>query len=315
MNIVFMGTPEFSVGILEAVHQEYGVALVVTQPDKLVGRKRVLTISPVKEKAIELGIEVFQPIKIKTDYTRILDVNPDIIITAAYGQIIGNEVIDYPKYGAINVHGSLLPLLRGGAPIQRAIMRLHNITGITIMYMTYKMDRGDIIVQRSIPILPNDTSGILFQKLSELGKDLLLETLPSIISGTNKRIVQEEHLVTYAYNLKREEEKINWDLSVEEIDAHVRAFTPSPTCYTTIDSLDLKILSVKYLHCDNFLKSLSHKKNGTIIKIFEDGIGVKCINGVIKITAVQLASKTSQDVKTFMSGAGRNLIKVDKLFI
>ena len=315
MNIVFMGTPQFSVGILEALHQEYGVSLVVTQPDKLVGRKKILTCSPVKEKAIELGIEVFQPIKIKTDYKKILDVNPDIIITAAYGQIIGKEVLDYPPLGAINVHGSLLPLLRGGAPIQRAIKRLHNITGITIMYMTYKMDRGDIIAQRSIPILATDTSGILFYKLSDLGKEMLLETLPSIISGTNNRIIQDEHLVTYAYNIKREEEKINWELSVEEIDAHIRAFTPSPTCYTTIDSLNLKILSVKYLHCDDFLEKLSHKKNGTIIRIFEDGIGVKCVNGVIVIMKVQLASKTVQDVKTFMSGAGRNLIKVDKLFI
>ena len=315
MKIVFMGTPEFSVGILEAVHQEYGVDLVVTQPDKQIGRKKVLTFSPVKEKAIELGIEVFQPTRIKTDYARILEVEPDIIITAAYGQIIGNEVIDYPQYGAINVHGSLLPLLRGGAPIQRAIKRLHNTTGITIMYMAYKMDSGDIISQRSIPILPNDTSGILFKKLSILGKDLLLDTLPSIFSGTNKRTVQDDYLVTYAYNIKREEEKINWDLSVEEIDAHIRAFTPSPGCYTTIDSLNMKILSVEHHICDAFLESHSHQKNGTILKIFENGIGVKCINGVIKITAIQLAGKTKQDVKTFMNGAGRNLIKVDKLFI
>jgi len=314
MNIVFMGTPEFSVKILEAVHKEYGVKLVVSQPDKLVGRKKVLTPSPVKVKALELGIAVFQPIKMKNDYQPILDAKPDIVITAAYGQMIPNEIIDYPKFGAINVHASWLPLLRGGAPIQRAIQRLHNTIGVTIMYMAYKMDSGDIIKQTSIPILKTDTSGILFKKLSRVGRDLLMETLPSIFEGTNKRKIQDEFLVTYAYNLRREEERINWELSVEEIDAHVRAFTPEPTCYTTIDSLNLKVLSVEPHQCDSFIESHAHQQNGTIIKLFENGIGVKCINGVIKITAVQLAGKTIQDVKTFMNGAGRNLIKVDKVF-
>ena len=198
MNIIFMGTPEFSVKILKAVHLKYGVSLVVTQPDKLVGRKKILTMSPVKEKALELGIKVFQPVKMKNDYQPILDIKPDIIITAAYGQMIPNEVIDYPKFGAINVHASWLPLLRGGAPIQRSIQRLHNTIGVTIMYMAYKMDSGDIIKQTSIPILKNDTSGILFRKLSTVGRDLLMDTLPSIFAGTNKRKIQDEHLVTYA---------------------------------------------------------------------------------------------------------------------
>ncbi len=184
MNIVFMGTPDFSVRILEAVHNEYGVNLVVTQPDKLVGRKKVLTYSPVKEKALELGIEIFQPVNMKKDYKPIIDIKPDIIITSAYGQMIPNEVIDFPKLGAINVHGSLLPCLRGGAPIQRAIKRLYNTTGVSIMYMAYKMDSGDIISQRSIRIMPNFTSGILFDKLSVLGRDLLMETLPLIINKT-----------------------------------------------------------------------------------------------------------------------------------
>ncbi|MCK5761333.1 MAG: methionyl-tRNA formyltransferase [Candidatus Izimaplasma sp.] len=314
MKIVFMGTPQFSVPILKAIHKEYGVSLVVTQPDKLVGRKRILTHSPVKEIALKLGIEVFQPKSIKKDYSKILEIEPDIIITAAYGQIIPAIVIDNPPFGAINVHGSLLPLLRGGAPIQRAIKRMHITTGVTIMYMAYKMDSGDIIEQTSIPILKNDTSGILFKKLSIVGKDLLMDTLPSVFAGTNKRKIQDEHLATYAYNLRREEERINWDLSVEEIDAHVRAFTPTPTCYTTIDSLNIKVLSVEIYQCDSFLDNHIHQKNGTIIKIFENGIGVKCINGVIKITKVQLSGKTIQDVKTFMNGSGRNLIKGDKVF-
>lgn len=314
MNVVFMGTPNFSVRILEAVHNKYGVDLVVTQPDKLVGRKKVLTFSPVKEKALELGIEVFQPTNMKEDYKRIIEVKPDMIITAAYGQMIPNEVIDYPRLGAINVHGSLLPCLRGGAPIQRAIKRLYNTTGISIMYMAYKMDSGDVITQRSIRIMPNFTSGVLFEKLSVLGRDLLLETLPSIIDGTNKRVPQNESLVTYAYNLLRTEEKINWDLSMDEIDAHVRAFSPEPSCYSTMDGKSIKILSVTKFPCENFEEVHSNDANGLIVKVFKDSIGVKCLDGVIKITAVQLEGKTKQRVKVFLNGAGRNLIAEQKQF-
>ena len=313
MNIVFMGTPEFSVVILKKLHTEYGVNLVVTQPDKLVGRKKVLTYSPVKKKALELGINIFQPRKIKDDFQVVLDSKPDIIITAAYGQLIPREILGYPRLGCINIHGSLLPLLRGGAPIQRAIKRMHNTTGITIMYMAMKMDSGDIITQKSIPILKDDTTGILFNKLSYLGRDLLMDTLPMIIEGTNERRVQDMNNVTYAYNLKREEEKIDWNLQKEEIDAHVRAFTPNPTCYTTIDDKEIKILKVETCGShDN--SAISHLENGTIFILLENAIGVKVPGGVIKILEVQLAGKNPQDVKTFLQGAGRNLIKVDKVF-
>lgn len=312
MKIVFMGTPNFSTRVLKDLHEKYPVSLVVTQPDKVVGRKKVLTFSPVKETALELGIEVFQPLKIKQDYKRILDEKPDIIITAAYGQIIPKIILDYPEYGAINVHGSLLPLLRGGAPIQRSIKRLHNTTGITIMYMAAKMDSGDIITQRSIPITKEDTTGTLFEKLSYLGSELLLDTLPSIFEGTNKRVPQDEGLVTYAYNLKREEEVINWDLSAELIDAHIRAFTPSPTCYTTIDNKQIKILKIDFTL--DLESDVEEKPNGTIVKVEKDKIAVKVRNGLIYIYEVQLSGKKRQDVKTFMNGAGRNLIISEKMF-
>jgi len=314
MKIVFMGTPRFSVKILESVHEKYGVDLVVTQPDKLVGRKKVLTFSPVKEKAVELGIRVFQPRKMKENFQEILDVKPDIIITAAYGQIIPDEVLFFPRLGSINVHGSLLPLLRGGAPIQRSIMRLHNTTGITIMYMATKMDSGDIISQRSIPIMDNDTTGTLFEKLSYVGEELLMETLPSIIEGTNRRVPQDPNLITYAYNLKREEEKADFNKSVEEVDAHLRAFDPAPGIYTELEGKQIKIWKADIHKCSNFEKHHSLDENGTIIKIFEDAIGVKCSNGVFKIKELQLSGKTRQDVKTFMMGAGRNLIATGKVF-
>ncbi len=314
MKIVFMGTPNFSVPILAALHQKYTVDLVVTQPDKLVGRKKILTSSPVKVKALELGLEVFQPRVIRKDYQRILDLKPDIIITAAYGQIIPAVVIDFPKFGSLNVHGSLLPKLRGGAPIQRSIKRLHLETGVTIMYMAFKMDSGDIISQETVKILPTDTSGTLFEKLSLKGVQLLMDTLPSIFDNTNQRTKQDVSLVTYAYNLKREEEKINWNLSKEEIDAHVRAFSPEPSCYTTIDSKNIKILKAVIFECNDFLENHGNQENGRIIKIFKDGIGVKVNNGVIVIKELQLEGKKKQDVTTFMNGAGRNLIKVDKVF-
>ncbi len=312
MKIVFMGTPDFSVKILSDLNELYPVSLVVTQPDKKVGRKKVITYSPVKEAAIELGINVFQPIKIRTEYKRILEEKPDVIITAAYGQLIPNAILDYPQYGCINVHGSWLPLLRGGAPIQRAIQRLHNTTGITIMYMAAKMDSGDIIKQRSIPILKEDTSGILFDKLSIIGSDLLLEVLPTIFEGTNERTSQNKNLITYAYNLKREEELINWNSSCEEIDAHIRAFTPTPTVYTTIDDKQLKVLKLKYEIGLN--QTQEDLENGTICIIEKESIGVKVINGLIFISEVQLSGKKKQDVKTFMNGAGRNLIKIHKMF-
>ncbi len=312
MKIVFMGTPDFSTGILRDLHEKYPVSLVVTQPDKVVGRKKILTFSPVKQTALDLGIEVFQPRNIREDYDRIIQENPDIIITAAYGQLIPKVILDYPRFGSINVHGSLLPLLRGGAPIQRAIKRLHNTTGITVMYMAMKMDSGDIISQRSIPILKDDTSGTLFEKLSYVGSELLLDTLPSIFEGTNKRVPQDENLVTFAYNLKREEEAINWEDSAEEIDAHVRAFSPSPTVYTTIDNKQIKILQVDYTL--DIEDSLLDKPNGTIVLIDKERIGVKVLNGLIYIYEVQLSGKKRQDIKTFMNGAGRNLIMIDKLF-
>jgi methionyl-tRNA formyltransferase len=312
MKVIFMGTPEFSVQILEEVHKKYGVTLVVTQPDKVVGRKKVLTYSPVKEKALELGISVFQPRKIKEEFKPILDIKPDIIITAAYGQIIPKVILDSPEFGCINVHGSILPQLRGGAPIQRSIQRQYNTTGVTIMYMAMKMDSGDIIAQHSIPILDTDTSGTLFEKLSTIGKTLLMDTLPSIFEKTNTRKRQDENLVTYAFNLKREEEKTDFNKSKEAIDAHIRAFTPSPLVYTSMDGKQIKILKLSYDRGNDIQDDSI--ENGTIVVIEKDRIGVKVKNGLVYLKEVQLSGKKPQEINVFMNGAGRNLFKVNKVF-
>jgi len=305
MNIVFMGTPSFAVPILKALHKYYGVDLVVTQPDKQVGRKRKIVYSPVKEFALEKGIDLFQPRKIKEDYDEIIKRNPDIIITAAYGQIVPNILLETPTYGAINVHGSMLPLLRGGAPIQRAIERLYQTTGITIMYMAPKMDAGDIISQRSIPILQTDTSEVLFEKLSYVGRDLLLETLPKIMEGDIEPYPQDESMVTYAYNIKREEEHLDLSLTKEQIDAKLRAFTPEPLVYVKVGDINMKIHRLSMLDAPLEEDVL----DGTVVKIEKDRLVVKVSNGYIAIEEVQIPGKKAQYVRDFMNGKGRSLIK------
>ena len=187
-TVIFMGTPEFSVPILKKLIEETNVIAVVTQPDKTVGRKNELVFSPIKKEALAHNIQVFQPLKIRKEYDEIIALNPDIIITCAYGQIVPTEILNCPKYGCINVHASLLPKLRGGAPIHHAIIDGYEKTGITIMYMNEKMDEGDIITQVETIIADSDTTEKLHDRLSLLGKDLLIETLPSIFAGQNPRI-------------------------------------------------------------------------------------------------------------------------------
>ena len=202
-KVVFMGTPEFSVPVLEMLIENTNVIMVVTQPDSYVGRHHdELKFSPVKQVAIDNNIEVFQP---------------DVIITCAYGQIIPTELLEIPKYKAINVHASLLPKLRGGSPLHRAIINGYKETGITIMYMAPGMDDGDIITQKSIKIEETDNVGTIHDKLSILGRDLLKETLPNIFSGNITRTKQDESKVTFAYNIKREEEKIDFNKTKEEV--------------------------------------------------------------------------------------------------
>ena len=190
LKIIFMGTPAFSVPVLEGLIESYNVIAVVTQPDKPVGRGGKISISPIKQVALDHNIEVYQPTKIREQYQEIVELNPDIIITCAYGQIIPKVLLDCPKYGCINVHASLLPKLRGGAPIHHAIIDGYNKTGITIMYMDVNMDTGDIISMRDIIIEDNDTMSTLHDKLKVLGRDLLLATLPNIISGNIHPIKQ-----------------------------------------------------------------------------------------------------------------------------
>ncbi|MDO4996021.1 MAG: methionyl-tRNA formyltransferase [Bacilli bacterium] len=296
MKVIFMGTPEFAVPILEGLIENYNVVGVVSQPDKKVGRHQELKPTPIKEVALKNNIKVFQPVKIRKEYDEILALEPDIIVTCAYGQIIPKEILDYPKLGCINVHASLLPKLRGGAPIHRAILDGYDKTGITIMYMDVKMDNGDIISTSETKIEDSDNLESLHDRLSIMGRDLLLETLPSIIDGTNNRIVQNEDEVTFGYNITREEEHVDFNRSSREIFNHIRGLCPFPSSYAMLDDLEVKIY-------DSYIGNKKYAATpGEICSIYKDGIGVCTRDGEIIITDIKISGKKRMKVKDYLNG-------------
>ena len=292
-----MGTPEFSVKVLQGLIDHYDVVGVVTQPDKEVGRKREIKFSPIKELALKKDIRVYQPVKIKEEYEDLLKLDVDMIVTCAYGQIIPKILLDFPKYGCINVHASLLPKLRGGAPIHKAIINNYPRTGVTIMYMVEKMDAGDIISQVDTPILPTDNVGTLHDRLSEMGTKLLLETIPKIVSGEIQPMKQNEEEVTYAWNISREEEKIDFRKDTIDIFNQIRGLNPWPGAYAILDGNIVKIYDSRI--SNSFFTT---KKNGEIGKIYEDGIGVSTHDGEIIITEIQFAGKRKMRVKEYLNG-------------
>ncbi len=296
MKVVFMGTPDFAVPVLEGLIENYNVVAVVSQPDKEVGRKRILTPTEVKKVALEHGIKVFQPIKIREDYQDILALEPDIIVTCAYGQIIPKEILDYPRLGCINVHGSLLPKLRGGAPIHHAIIDGEEETGITVMYMDVKMDSGDIISQKSIKIEDSDTVETLWDKMSLLGKELLLETMPSIIEGTNQRIKQDEDKVTFGFNIKREEEKIDFNKTSREVFNQIRGLSPIPGAYAVLDDKEMKIYSS--IICDKKYDSVP----GEIVDCVKEGFVVSTKDASIIITDLKPFGRQRMSANAYING-------------
>ncbi len=303
-RVVFMGTPEFSIPVLEMLIKETNVVLVVTQKDAKVGRKQELRMSPIKELAVENNIEVFTPDKIKEDYNRILAVKPDIIITCAYGQIIPKILLETPKYKAINVHASLLPKLRGGSPLHKCLIDGYSETGVTIMYMAEGMDDGDIIKQKSIKILDSDNVGSIHDKLSIIGRDLLLEVLPSIFNQTNDRIKQDESEVTFAYNIKREEEKLDFNKTAREVFNQIRGMYPYPVSYMTLNQEEIKV-------CESRIGESTKGEIGTITNLYNDGIGIKCSDKEIIITRLKPSGKKEMSAKDYLNGKKNvNLIGV-----
>ncbi|PLR97333.1 methionyl-tRNA formyltransferase [Bacillus sp. T33-2] len=300
IKIVFMGTPDFSVPVLRKLIEDgYDVIAAVTQPDRPVGRKRVMTPPPVKVEAEKQGIPVYQPEKIrqKEELDKILALAPDLIVTAAFGQILPKELLDAPKYGCINVHASLLPELRGGAPVHYAIMEGKEKTGITIMYMAEKLDAGDILTQTEVPISENDNVGTMFEKLSAAGAQLLSETIPRLLKDEIVPVQQNDDEATFARNIKREQERIDWSRTGEEIYNHVRGMNPWPIAYTTFNGDVMKIWAAeKVQHSEN-------AEPGKIVRIHTDGFIVSSGNGTaLKITELQPAGKKRMAARDFLSG-------------
>ena len=294
LNVVFMGTPDFAVPVLKKLIEHTNVILVVSQPDAFVGRKKILTPSPIKKVALENNIETFTPNNIKEDYNRIIEVNPDIIITCAYGQIIPKIILDLPIHKCINVHASLLPKYRGGSPISKCIMDGEEKTGITIMYMAEGMDDGDIISQESLNILEEDNIHTISEKLSEIGANLLMKTLPLILDGTCERAKQDESKVTFAYTPKRSDEYIDFNDNAKNIHNKIRALTPYTYCY--LDGKELKLITSK------FAEEEVKGEIGQIIAVDKESISVKCKEGIIKILEIKPFSKKQMKVKDYFNG-------------
>lgn len=294
LKVVFMGTPDFAVPILEKLISDTEVLLVVTQPDKVRGRNNKISFSPIKEIAVKNNIEVFQPEKIKQDYQTIIDKNPDIIITAAYGQIIPEELLFFTKYKAINVHASLLPKYRGGAPINRAIENGEKYLGITIMYMDKLMDNGDMISQRKIELKEEDNFDTMNKKLSILGRDLLMDTLPSIINSTNERIKQKEENVTIIKLLNKEELLIDFNNDFISVFNKIRSLDSIPGAYAFLNNKKYKLYDVRL--GKNVIDEI-----GKVVDI-KDYLEIACKNGTIKVYSIQEEGKKKMNIKDFFNG-------------
>lgn len=300
-SVIFMGTPQFAAPILESLIQhDYDVLAVVTQPDRRVGRKHVLTASPVKQVAVEHGLEVLQPEKIggSPEMQRAIDLAPDLIVTAAFGQFLPTKLLKAAQVAAINVHASLLPKYRGGAPVHYAIMNGDRQTGVSIMYMEKKMDAGDVLAQVKTPITDQDDVGTMFDKLSLIGRDLLIDTLPKLLANELTAVPQDEALVTFAPTIKPEEERIDLTLSAHLIDCKVRALRPRPTAHLYLNGVRTKLWHVTVMDETTDLKPgqlVSHDKHHLAIATGE--------HGVLRLDELQPAGKPKLSITDFLNGS------------
>lgn len=299
-SVIFMGTPKFSAPILTSlIEHGYDVLAVVTQPDRRVGRKHILTPSPVKQVAVEHDIEVLQPEKISgsPEMARAIELAPDLIVTAAFGQFLPTKLLNAAKVAAVNVHASLLPKYRGGAPVHYAIMNGDAETGVSIMFMEKKMDAGAVLAQEAIPITDQDDVGSMFDKLSDLGRDLLLATLPKLLAGSITPIPQDEDQVTFAPTIKPDEERVDINLSARLFDCKVRALRPLPAAHIYLNGVRTKLWHVTVMPEQTVLKPgqvVSRDKHHLTIATGE--------NGVISLDELQPAGKPKLSITDFLNG-------------
>lgn len=302
MRIVFMGTPDFAVGSLMALAEsgKHEIVGVVTQPDRPKGRGRQMLMTPVKEYALSKGYTVYQPQRVKTpEFVQILrDMQPELIVVAAFGQLLSLEILDLPKYGCINVHASLLPKYRGAAPIHYAILNGEKESGVTIMQMDIGMDTGDMLAKVVVPIGEEMTMGELHDELKEKGAQLLLETMESIADGTVQAQKQEASEATYASLLQRSMEKIDWQKSAAEIHNLIRGFNPAPGAFTKLpDGKNLKIWSSKVVTAEA-------APAGTVVSVGKKSFVVACGSDALEILEVQPESKKRMSAQVFCNGRG-----------
>ena len=293
-NIVFMGTPDFSVPVLKMLIENTNVLLVVTQPDKIVGKDKTVSFNPVKKLALEENIPVFQPMRIRKDFEKLKNLDIDLIVTCAYGQIIPKEVLDMPKYGCINVHASILPKYRGSAPIQWCLFNSDDVTGVTIMYMDEGMDTGDIIKIKEIPILDSDNVGTLHDKLSKLGCDLLLEVLPTIFNKTNNRIKQGNNY-TMAPMIKREDERLDFNEEGKKIIGKIKGLNPWPLANIIINNQEIKVLEAEFVQ-----KKVDN--TGIVKEIDKKNLGITCKDGIIYLKKIKPSGKKVMEINSFLNG-------------
>lgn len=299
MKVIFMGTPDFAVATLEEIVKAgHEVLLVVSQPDKAVGRSKALKYTPVKECAMNLGLDVYQPEKIRAqesvDY--LSKYNADIIIVVAFGQIVSKEILDMPKYGCVNVHASLLPKYRGAAPIQWAVINGDAVTGVTTQRMAEGVDTGDIIMKEEVVIDEEETGGSLFDKLALVGAKLCVKTMEAIENGTAEYTKQEESEATHTGKIHKELGSIDWSKSAEEIECLIRGLNPWPSAYTRLGDKTLKIWKAKVVS-DEMTAS-----PGCIVKVTKDSIDVQTGKGILSLLEIQLEGKKRMTTDAFLRG-------------
>ena len=308
-KIVFLGTPEFAACVLEGLLVEnYNVIAVVSQPDKPVGRKRILTPTPVKEVALKYNLPVYQPVSLRKDYEFLKELDFDMLITTAYGQILPQAVLDLAKINNINVHASLLPKFRGGAPIHRSIIEGHKETGVTIMEMVDKMDAGRMYAKAIYPINDEINTTELFKELAIVGKELLLKTLPALLNNELEGEVQNEEEVTYAFNIKREEEKIDFNKTTVEVHNLIRGLADVPGAYCIYKEKQFKIYKAKVYELKN-----DNVEVGTLKIEGKNNLLVKCLDGYLQLLSIQMEGKQKMDVKSFLNGINKEELVKYKL--
>ena len=299
MKVIYMGTPDFSVGALEAIIKAgHEVVLVVTQPDKPKGRGKAMQASPVKECALSHGIEVFQPTKIResenVEYLR--KFGADIFVVAAFGQILPKSILDMPKYGCVNIHASLLPKYRGAAPIQWAVINGDEVTGVTTMLMNEGIDTGDMIAKKQVRLAEDETGGSLFDRLADTGAELIVETMKMLVEGTAEFTPQNSEEATHTSMISKELGSIEWSKPAAEIERLIRGLNPWPSAYTRLKGKTFKIWKAQVVEVS------SSDKPGTIIKIGKDELLVQTGEGALSLIEVQLEGKKRMDVASFLRG-------------